>query len=128
MKNALTTLLLLVSMPVVATVPVPVSIADVAQRGLPLQIETTVVDSEVDVPLLTADGNILHLLGTAHSRVLTNTPFVEVSADLKGVTLPDCVAHVENLVDAATHHSLAQKLKMTCLGQDVHDVFMGGVP
>lgn len=124
----MTTLLMLLSSQTIAATLAPVSVIDVAQRGLPLQIETTTADIEIDVPLLTADGNILHLLGMAHPQTLSNPAFAEITLDLVGVTQPDCTAHVAVLIDATTRRSLAQKLKMTCLGSTIHDAFIQNRP
>lgn len=124
----MTTVLLLFSPPVLAASIPPISLTDIAQRGLPILIDTTTADVEMDVPLLAPDGNILHLLGTAHPRPLSNPAFTEVITNLVGVTQPDCTAHIKILVDAATHQSLAQKLKLSCLGHEIHDAFLGGPP
>lgn len=128
MKTIMIILSVFLSLPVLASSTAPISITDVAQRGLPVLVETTTVDSEMDVPLLTPDGNIVHLLGTAHPRTLPDAACVEVTVHLTGVTQPECVAHVEVLVDATTHHNLAQKLKMTCLGQTIHDAYIHNPP
>lgn len=123
------TMVLVVLSPLVSAATVtPISMTDIARCGLPMLIDTITTDVEMDVPLLAPDGNILHLLGTAHPRALANTAFAEVSADLVGVTQPECTAHVEVLIDATTRRSLAQKLKMTCLGRTIHDAFVTNPP
>lgn len=107
----------------------PISLPDVARTGLPLSLPATMAATwEADVPLLTAEGNIIHLLGTAKATPLANPFFVEVEATLTGTTQPDCVATVHLLVRQNEARSLAQKLDMTCGGATIRNAFVGGSP
>lgn len=103
----------------------PVTLETVAQRGLSITLpEGAGTTWEADVPLLTPDGNILHLLGPAQMHALQDSSFAEVRADLTGATQPNCTAHIEVLVQAVSRRPLAQKLKMNCLGHSIHDAFV----
>lgn len=104
----------------------PLTMIEISRQGIMLPVAGIVVDTEVDVPVLDSNGNILHLLGTAHPVKLPDGPFVEVDADLAGTTQKECTAHVQNLVAVTTHHTVAQKLDMTCLGVTIHDAFVKG--
>ncbi len=101
----------------------PMTPEDVSLRGIPIQLPDSAPSAtswEMDVPLLSADGNILHLLGSAQSHPLSNPKFLEVVADLVGITQSDCTAHVAALIDTTTQKCLAEKFQMSCLGKTIH--------
>lgn len=107
----------------------PTPLETVARHGLSISIpEDESTTWEADIPLLTPDGNILHLLGPARMQALQDPAWMEVRADLAGATQPDCTAHLEVLVQAASRRPLAQKLKMNCLGHTIHNAFVHKSP
>jgi hypothetical protein len=104
----------------------PQPLEEVLSRGVTLVLPTDRLVPrqawEMDIGILQADGNILHLLGTATvSDVISRGQMrlAVVTADLSGVQDSDCRAHLSAMVDAGTHDIWVEKFSFHCLGREM---------